>query len=304
MIRSTPEFDQRVADWLEADPTAAPADVLSTVVAALPSIPQARRGLLAPRRFTLMNGNFRIAASAIVAVLAVGGALYLLVPGGGFGGPKTTPTPTVAPPTATPAPSQVAPGITAWTTYTSEVHGFTLGYPEDWSVNAPATRKWQTGDELRGDPWPYADTFVSPGEGDASIGLFVWEVPRGEGTDWFTVEGLKAWAEKFCVDVGASACDEFTQGALPMCVALVIDPDVVECDAALLVPTAEAQYAFFADRGSLLLGNDPRVTVVVVAREDGFPSAARYGGSVELLKAILTTMDVWTPGQVPIPYPG
>ncbi len=41
------------------------------------------------------------------------------------------------------------------------------------------------------------------------------------------------------------------------------------------------------------------VQVVVVAREDGFPSAARYGGSVELLKSILTTMDVWTPGLEP-----
>jgi hypothetical protein len=172
-------------------------------------------------------------------------------------------------------------------------------------VNAPAAREWQAADEFPGDSWPYADTFVSPGEGDASIGLFVWEMPAGEGADIESVQGLKAWAETFCNDVGASACDEFRQGAVPMCVALVIDPDVVECDAALLVPTAEAQYAFFGDRGSLLLEGIPdRVNVVVVAREDSFPSAARYGGSVDLLKAILTTMDVWTPGQVPIPYPG
>jgi hypothetical protein len=88
-----------------------------------------------------------------------------------------------------------------------------------------------------------------------------------------------------------------------MCRALVVDPDVVSCGPALLVPTVEAQYAFVPDRGMLLLG-EKVLRVFVVAREDSFPSAARYGGSVELLKAILTTMDVWTPGQVPIPYPG
>ena len=32
-----------------------------------------------------------------------------------------------------------------------------------------------------------------------------------------------------------------------------------------------------------------------------FPATARYGGGVQLVKSILTTMDVWTPepGQVP-----
>ena len=39
-----------------------------------------------------------------------------------------------------------------------------------------------------------------------------------------------------------------------------------------------------------------RVTVVTMGRPDGDPSVARYGGSVELLKSILTTLDVWTPG--------
>lgn len=192
------------------------------------------------------------------------------------------------------------PGITGWTTYTSEVHGFTVGYPADWSVNAPATRNWQIGDDFPADELPYADTFVSPDQ--EAVGLFVWEMPVGEGADVESLQGLKAWAETFCNDVGASACDTFTQGAVPMCLALVADPDVVLCDAALLVPTAEAQYAFFADRGSRIFTNIPDVvTVVVVARADSFPSAAGYGGSVELLKAILTTMK---PDPVRTPTPG
>ena len=37
-----PAFDPRIADWLEADPDRAPREVLDTVLAALPSIPQRR----------------------------------------------------------------------------------------------------------------------------------------------------------------------------------------------------------------------------------------------------------------------
>ena len=111
-----------------------------------------------------------------------------------------------------------------------------------------------------------------------------------------SVEGLKAWAQKFCSDVGASSCEEFTQRASPMCLNAGGD----SCRAALLVPTAEGQYAFFVDWGTAMLTTLPdRVRVVVVPREDSFPSAARYGGSVALLKSILTTMDVWSPGQEP-----
>ena len=45
-----PDFEPRVADWLEADPDHAPAPVLSTVLAAFPSIPQ-RRASRVPWRF-------------------------------------------------------------------------------------------------------------------------------------------------------------------------------------------------------------------------------------------------------------
>ena len=41
--RLDPDFDPRVADWLEGDPQIAPPLVLDTIVAALPSVTQ-RRG--------------------------------------------------------------------------------------------------------------------------------------------------------------------------------------------------------------------------------------------------------------------
>lgn len=99
MTRSTPDFDPRVADWLEDDPHEAPREVLATVLAAIPSIRQARRGPLAPWRFSLMNAHTRLAAAAIVAVIAIGGAIYLLNPPGGLGpgGPTVKPSPTAAP---------------------------------------------------------------------------------------------------------------------------------------------------------------------------------------------------------------
>ena len=37
-----PTFDQRLADWLEDDPSTAPREVLGTVLAAFPSIDQRR----------------------------------------------------------------------------------------------------------------------------------------------------------------------------------------------------------------------------------------------------------------------
>ena len=51
MNRSTePDFDQRIADWLEDDPSLAPTPGDETVLAAYPSIPQ-RRAVRVPWRF-------------------------------------------------------------------------------------------------------------------------------------------------------------------------------------------------------------------------------------------------------------
>jgi len=288
--------DDILMAWLDEGPTRLPDQTRRAIAVGLPTVTQRRRLSWVPWRTPMMNGPFRLAAAIAVVAIVGYAALNFLSPVVGPGSaPAATPTATPLP-SPTSAPTPVAPGITAWTMYTSEVHGFTVGYPADWSVNAPATRKWQAGDEFPGDSWPYADTFVSPGEGDASIGLFVWEMPAGEGVDVESVPGLKAWAETFCSDVGASSCEEFTERAVPMCLNAGGD----SCRGAILVPTAGAQYAFLMDWTSAMFTGIPDlIRVVVVAREDTFPSSARYGGSVALLKAILTTMDVWTPGQVP-----
>ena len=107
MTRPTdPLFDQRIADWLEADPLHAPDQVLDTVLAALPSIPRRRTsGVL--WRYGAMPTSVRwpVTLAAVVAVLAIGGAFYLFQRGqpSVVGGPSQTPV--IASPTASATPS-------------------------------------------------------------------------------------------------------------------------------------------------------------------------------------------------------
>ena len=55
-----------------------------------------------------MNTYTRLAAAAVVAVIAVGGALYLIGPRNGVGGPTAAPSPTQVTPVATSAPTTMA----------------------------------------------------------------------------------------------------------------------------------------------------------------------------------------------------
>jgi hypothetical protein len=93
MTTTNPYFDDRIADWLEDDPTVAPAQVLDTVLAAVPSISQ-RRGLAAWMRGTPFRvAPFRLVRLAIVvASLVLAAVLGLAI----SGGPNANPSPTAA----------------------------------------------------------------------------------------------------------------------------------------------------------------------------------------------------------------
>lgn len=113
MNRTRELFDDRIADWLENDPVKAPPQLLETVLAAVPSVPQRRAGLAwqpaaLPRVWQL--------AAAVVLVLALGFmALQVLNPPTvapsqspqatsiPSASSPTAPTPTAVPPSATPA---------------------------------------------------------------------------------------------------------------------------------------------------------------------------------------------------------
>jgi hypothetical protein len=130
-----PEFDPRIAEWLEDDPATAPSIVLETVTRALPAIPQRRRWLSMPRT----NELFGLAMAAVVLVVAAVGIGLWLGRNASPGGPTPTATPaatTAAPPspvaTVTPSPFQ---------SITSPLHGWTAEIPSDWRLRA-ATEEW------------------------------------------------------------------------------------------------------------------------------------------------------------------
>jgi hypothetical protein len=275
-----------------------PDRVLEASLTHIARTPQ-RRALRVPWRFPTMPALSRstgVAVVALVAAIGAGGLLYLssktpIGPGG-------TPTPSATQSgTATAAPS--LPGPT-WSQYTSRIYDVPMDFPDGWSIT-PATRQWAAGDSLTADTWPWADALVSPGPGDASIGLLVWEMPEGDGFDIETPRGLASWAEHQCAAFGRTSCDGFTRDAKQLCLATTYFQD--RCGAAILVPTATAQYAFFPDTSSFLFGPD-MVRVVVVGREDGFPAAAPFGGAVGLLQTFLRSMDVVPTEERPTSPPG
>ena len=141
-----PDFEPRVADWLEADPDSAPAAVLGTVLAALPSIPQ-RRASRVPWRFPPMSSFAKVAVAA-VAVVAVGTVGVIALQPGRPGNVGSAPTPTQTP---TPTPYAYAgthsdaravanggaiAGPATDRTFTSSIHGISLSYPAGWTHEA------------------------------------------------------------------------------------------------------------------------------------------------------------------------
>jgi len=108
---SDPLFDQRIADWLEHDPDHAPAQALEVVLAAVPSIRQ-RRAWRATWRFQTMPMFTRVAAAAVIGVIALGGMLLVIRPGQTVvGGPGPTPGASSSQPAAS-QPAVVVPSPT------------------------------------------------------------------------------------------------------------------------------------------------------------------------------------------------
>ncbi|HEX5826382.1 MAG TPA: hypothetical protein VFY23_02595 [Candidatus Limnocylindrales bacterium] len=184
---------------------------------------------------------------------------------------------------------EVAPGIAAWTPYTSQVYGYTLGHPAGWEV-APAVREWEPGSQSD----RTADVFV---RSDNEIGVAVRRIPAS-GSDAETIDALEAVATRYCADAGLPDCDTFVDRVEPMCLKAADDP----CRAAILVrsdganPDDDGEHAFFGDWNGAPEGAPPTgIIVVSTGRGDAFEGAAQYGGAVRLLASILSTMSVTAP---------
>jgi hypothetical protein len=100
----SPEFDPRIADWLEDDPDNAPDAVLTTVLAAFPSIPQ-RHALSVPWRTRPMTQTARLLAGAAALAVVLVGDIFLLRPGAGPSVGASAPPPAPSASVATPGPS-------------------------------------------------------------------------------------------------------------------------------------------------------------------------------------------------------
>jgi hypothetical protein len=138
---TTPEFDHRIADWLEDDPDDAPESVLATVLAAFPSIPQRRASRVPWRNLPMTQTSRLLAGAAAIVVVFVGGVLLLRPgPDSGVGGASPS-----APP-ASPRPSAMA---ILDTTFASDRYGYTVKYPMAWTA-VRSTLAWSADDATTG----------------------------------------------------------------------------------------------------------------------------------------------------------
>lgn len=174
--------------WLDEGPTDLPDATRRAILTSLSTTAQARRGLFAPWRFSLMNASTRLAVAAIVAVIAIGGAIYLIGQRTGVGGP--TPAPTINPtphPTASvaaaasPVPTLDVPLDTAqWTAFTSPRNGASAKFPPGWTMTA-ATVPWIWQPQDPGPPNGASDTAVASDR--RALLISTQKIPAGMSED-------------------------------------------------------------------------------------------------------------------------
>jgi hypothetical protein len=285
---SDQQFERAVSDWLGDGSDRTPRHSIDGVLLAIKTTPQ-ERDLGIPWRMPRMPAFTRatgIAAVALVAVVSAGGLIYLnsKAPSGTGGGPTAPPTtqgpstgPTQAP---SPAASYLAPGITGWNAYNSAVYGLVIDYPSDWSVDAPATEAWKPGQAVTADAWPWADVFGNPEAVDGDeIGMLFWQAPAPAGTNLRTWQGMQDAIARLCQEPTFRSCT-FDSPPTPMCIG------VSECLPVLIASIRTGDevtpWGFIGYRDAGL------ITVFEMGRPDNFPAAARYGGTMALLRSILT----------------
>ena len=286
--------EQRISDWLVAEGEyELPNRVLAETFHQA-AVTRQVRALPGWRIFQMDRKVISFAAgAAAIAVVVIAGAAYFGQPdASGVGGaptPSATPTPVASAAPSAP-PSVVAPGISGWTPYTSAVYDITLSYPSDWSVAAPASHKWQPGEPTNEDS-PWADIFENDRaiDGDVIV-MEVFQVPVPTGADLETWEGLHAVHRELCDESTIGGCPT-DDTPVPMCVG------EQDCAPAIiaLIEDDPFPWAFIGDPEKGI------VTVIQIGRTDSFPAAERYGGTVQLLKSVLSQLDVREPqpGETP-----
>ncbi|HEX8026727.1 MAG TPA: hypothetical protein VF484_11040 [Candidatus Limnocylindrales bacterium] len=152
--RPVSDFDRLAAAWLSEGPTDLNDEVLDAALSEVSSIRQRRP--MAPWRTSPMSisasvGVARLAASAAIVALVVGGSYLLLrQPSVGPGAsPSVTPSP---------SPTGIPIGVGLTQPFISPRYGYTVQVPIAWQA-APATSDWHPTDGTADLDNPMADVF-------------------------------------------------------------------------------------------------------------------------------------------------
>jgi len=136
--------DRAIRSWLHEDRYEDVSRVAGAVLDLLDTTPQRRTPWWPARRILFMNKpvSLGLGAAAVVAALVIGVQVFGPPAPGGVGGvpsasPSLTPAPTAS---IEPSPSPISPPPLTQT-FTSQMHGFSVSYPEGWVARA-ATEPW------------------------------------------------------------------------------------------------------------------------------------------------------------------
>lgn len=127
-------LERAARSFIETGPTRAPEAVLERALDDIQTTPQ-ERDLRVSRRFTTMTMAMRVAAVAVIGVIAIGGAALLLRPAGPDPGVRAQPT---ASATATPAPSDALAQLQAYRAGVGAVCERLASIPDPKPSAAPA----------------------------------------------------------------------------------------------------------------------------------------------------------------------
>ena len=188
--------DAILAAWLEEGPNALPEPTKRAIAVNTRTMNQRRYLKWMPQRSPMMVPLARIAVAAILVVAVLGGAVYLLMPGGGIGGrppasaaPSTAPSASPSPSlSAVPTPTATPPSTAGWLPFTSSHYGYSIAYPPTWAATQ-ATGAWDfSKDRLRlpaaapGGVWDVLLGNPPNGPETAILG-FAADVPAGTSED-------------------------------------------------------------------------------------------------------------------------
>jgi hypothetical protein len=212
-MNANDDLETVLTTWLDEGPTDLPDVTRRAILTALPTTPQARRGLLAPWRFPPMNMFTRGAPAAVLAVVAIGALALFALPRGGVGGPSPSSVPSPASSSTSSSPSTPAsepPLPTLNATFTSRSYGYQVKYPTGWTVT-PGTGPWPPGTEhFPGDP--VSDAIVTP-SGTYRVRLSGASIALPSGT---TMDQFRAFADPLSGPFNSDPCSPVAPLPVPL----------------------------------------------------------------------------------------